>query len=133
VISIADAKRKFAENAGDPLVELPSGPPAATLSSTTFPKPLDPVDDLPPATVITFIGKAAGGKQVVRGTTSDNGMVRRVLVNGQEARAAAPNFAEWEITLAGVRPGAWKLTAFAEDAAGNIEKTPHVVTVLAPH
>jgi hypothetical protein len=133
VISIADVKRKFAENAGDPLVELPSGPPAATLSSTAFPKPLDPVDDLPPATVITFVGKAAEGKRVVRGTTSDNGTVKRVLVNGQEARAAAPNFAEWAITLAGVPSGEWRVTASAEDAAGNVEKTPHVVTVAAPH
>jgi len=32
----------------------------------------------------------------VRGTTSDNGMVRRVVVNGKEARVVSPNFAEWE-------------------------------------
>jgi hypothetical protein len=126
-----EMKRRLLENAGDPLLDSPSGPPAATLSSAAFPKPLDPVDDLPPATVVTFVGKAADGKWVVRGTTSDNGVVKRVLVNGREAQAMVPNFAEWEITLAGVRPGEEKLTAYAEDEAGNIEKTPHVVSVAA--
>jgi hypothetical protein len=62
---------------------------------------------------------------VVRGTTSDNGTVKKVRVNGREARAVAPNFAEWEVVLEGVRPGALKLTAGAEDAAGNVEKRPH--------
>ena len=129
---IKEMKRRLLENAGDPLLESPSGPPAATLSSGAFPKPLDPVDDLPPATVITFVGKAADGKWVVRGTTSDNDVVKRVLVNGQDARAMAPNFAEWEITLEGMRPEEGKLMAYAEDVAGNIEKTPHVVSVAAP-
>jgi len=29
--------------------------------------------------------------------------------------------------------GEGKLTAFAEDAAGNVEQTPPVMTVVAPH
>jgi hypothetical protein len=87
------------------------------------------VDDLPPATVITFVGKPDHGKLLVRGTTSDNGTVRRVLVNSHAAKATAANFAEWEITLDQVRPGALKLTARAEDAAGNVEQLPHEVTV----
>ncbi|MGH7173112.1 MAG: G8 domain-containing protein, partial [Gemmataceae bacterium] len=89
-----------------------------------FPKLLDPVDDLPPATVITHV-RAGGGKLVVRGTTSDNGTVKRVLVNGKEARALAANFTEWEIILDGVPLSGLKLSAHAEDAAGNIEKRPH--------
>jgi hypothetical protein len=48
------------------------------------------------------------------------------VVNGQEARALRPNFAEWEIVLKDVRPGAIQLTAHAEDAAGNVEKRSHV-------
>jgi hypothetical protein len=52
-----------------------------------------------------------------------------VVVNGREARALSGNFAEWEVTLEGVRPGALKLTAHAEDAAGNVEKRPHVLVV----
>jgi hypothetical protein len=61
----------------------------------------------------------------VRGTTSDNGAVKNVLVNGREAKATAGNFAEWEIELDGVKPGATKLTAHAEDAADNVEQLPH--------
>jgi hypothetical protein len=94
---------------------------------TEFPTPLDPVDDLAPATVITHLRNPAVGQLVVRGTTSDNGAVREVLVNGRKARALAPNFAEWEVVFEGLRPGEMKLTAHATDAAGNVEKRPHVL------
>ena len=47
----------------------------------------------------------------------------RVTVNGKEATATAANFAEWEITL----NVAGELKAVAEDAAGNVEKTPMVL------
>ena len=94
-----------------------------------YPRPLDPVDDLPPATVITHVTRPAPGKLLVRGTTSDNGAVKRVVVNGTEARAVAANFAEWEAVLEGVNPGELKLKAHAEDAAGNIEKTAHEMMV----
>lgn len=89
-----------------------------------FPKLLDPVDDLPPATIITHV-LATDGKLMVRGTTSDNGTVKRVLVNGKEGRALTANFAEWEIILDGVPSAGLKLSAQAEDAAGNVEKRPH--------
>ena len=92
-----------------------------------FPEYLTPVDDLPPATVITSV-RSSGQKLVVRGTTSDNGEVKRVVVNGREARALAPNFLEWE---AEVDP-APKVTAFAEDAAGNVEKLVHESAGLRP-
>src|SRR5205823_5786942 len=74
----------------------------AEVSDVEFPQLLDPVDDVPPITVITHVKKASDGKLVVRGTTSDNGTVKRVLVNGREARALRANFAEWEIELEGV-------------------------------
>jgi hypothetical protein len=90
-----------------------------------FPKLLDPVDDLPPVTAITHVRRIEGGKVLVRGTTSDNGTVKRVLVNGKEARSSRPNFAEWEIVLEKVA----KVQAHAEDAAGNVEPRPHVVIV----
>jgi G8 domain len=98
----------------------------AEVSDVEFPKLLDPVDDLPPATVITHVGPVVEGKRTVRGTTSDNGTVKRVLVNGKEARAVAGNFAEWEAV---VEEKAEKVEAYAEDAAGNVEKRPHVVAV----
>jgi hypothetical protein len=96
-----------------------------------FPKLLDPVDDLPPATVMTHV-RAAGGKLIVRGTTSDNGTVKRVLVNGKEARAVGDNFGEWEILLDLVPSTRMKLAAYAADAAGNVEQRPHEWTVPQP-
>jgi RNA polymerase sigma factor (sigma-70 family) len=95
-----------------------------------FPKLLDPVDDLPPTTVITSVTFPAAGKLLVRGYTADNGTVKRVLINGTEAKSLQPNFAQWEVELP-VKAGAVKLTAHAEDMAGNVEKTPHVVTTTA--
>jgi hypothetical protein len=94
----------------------------AEVKAIEFPKLLDPVDDLPPATVITHITRK-DGKWLIRGTTSDNGQVKRVLVNGREARALAANFAEWEISLDAI--GDERITAYAEDMAGNVEKLPH--------
>lgn len=85
-----------------------------------------PVDDLAPTTVITHLDRTDGGPVRVRGTTSDNFMVKRVVVNGREARVLRPNFAEWEIELPA---GEVKVSAHAEDAAGNVEAHPHTVTV----
>ena len=48
--------------------------------------------------------------------------MKRVIVNGQEPKATAANFAEWEVvarTAARI-----EVEARAEDAAGNVEKTP---------
>jgi RNA polymerase sigma factor (sigma-70 family) len=101
----------------------------AEVSNVEFPKLLDPVDDLPPTTVITHVHKAADGKLTVRGSTADNGTVKRVLVNGSEAKATAANFSEWEITLENLSSGSLKLEAHAEDEAGNVEKRPHVLMV----
>src|SRR5262249_44267158 len=82
---------------------MPTG--VAEVRDIEFPKLLDPVDDLPPTTVITHVGKTADGKLTVRGSTADNGTVKRVLVNGTEAKAVAPNFAEWEVVLGEAKPG----------------------------
>jgi hypothetical protein len=90
---------------------------SAETHDVEFPELLFPVDDLPPATVITSVSNG-----VVRGTTSDNGIVKRVLVNGKEAKATAPNFLEWEIAA----DGTGKVEAWAEDAAGNVESLRHV-------
>ncbi len=79
---------------------------AAEVAGIAFPKLLDPVDDLPPVTVITSI-RNEGGKLVVRGVT-----------------ALAENVAQWEIVLP-VTYG--KVEAYATDAAGNVEKRRHVI------
>ena len=91
-----------------------------------FPKLLDPVEDLPPTTVITQVVHQESGKLLVRGVTASNTRVKKVLVNQHEATATATNFAEWEIVLASADG---KLEAFAEDAAGNVEKRAHVVAL----
>ncbi|HVE39942.1 MAG TPA: G8 domain-containing protein [Planctomycetota bacterium] len=116
---------QMAERANDGL-EYKEGPApfvgkkmkAAEARDIEFPELLTPVDDLPPATVITSVSKG-----VVRGTTADGGVVKRVLVNGREAKATAPNFAEWEIAI----DTSGKLEAWAEDAAGNVETQRHIV------
>lgn len=87
----------------------------AEAKDVPFPELLKPVDDLPPTTVITSVSG-----RIVRGSTADDGVIKQVLVNGKPARALAPNFLEWE---AEVEPG--PVSAHAEDAAGNVEKTPH--------
>jgi hypothetical protein len=97
-----------------------------------FPRPLAPVDDLPPATVITHVIPGAAGKLEVRGTTADNGTVQKVLVNGRPARALAANFAQWEVVLENQHPGVVQLAAHAEDAAGNVEKVPHILKLTLP-
>jgi hypothetical protein len=94
----------------------------ALVTGVAFPKVLDPVDDLPPATVITSIAPA-GDRLIVRGVTSDNGTVRRVLVNGVEAKATGENFTAWEAVV----PAADRVAARAEDAAGNVERLAHEV------
>jgi hypothetical protein len=95
-----------------------------------YPKPLDPVDDLPPVTVITS-AISQGGTLIVRGSTADNGVVKSVTVNGQPVTAKRENFAEWEIAIPAAK-GAMKLTAASTDAAGNAEKTPQELTITVP-
>lgn len=98
-----------------------------------FPKLLDPVDDLPPTTVITNVRRESGNRVLILGTTAAVGRVKRVLVNGKEARAVRDNFAQWELELdlgPSRSPGAArKLEAHGEDAAGNIEPRAHVLLV----
>ena len=99
---------------------------AAEVAGVAFPHPLAPTDDRPPTTVVTGVVRA-GDTVTVRGTTADDGPVKRVLVNGRTARAHGPNFAEWEAVLTGVPAGPLRVEAAAEDAAGNVEKAPMVV------
>jgi len=91
-----------------------------------YPKPLDPVDDVPPFTVITNTAPG-NGFLLVHGVTSDNGDVKRVVVNGVTAKPLRANYAEWEATIKTTPSEKFELKAFAEDAAGNIEPRPHTV------
>ena len=109
----------------DIAVNVNFSPKGAMPKAEDFPKPLAPVDDLPPATVITEIRRGDSNTVRVRGTTSDNGMVKQVLVNGVDVRSLSPNFAEWEAVLKNQPKGQTKISAYAQDAAGNVEQTPH--------
>jgi hypothetical protein len=103
---------------------LPASPTAPPGARAALPVGLD---DRPPSTVITHIRDAGDGRVIVRGTTVDDGPVRRVVVNDQEARALAPHFLEWEAILPPRHAGSTTLTAFAEDAAGNVETRRHTI------
>lgn len=93
----------------------------AEVKGTPFPKLLDPVDDLSPSTVVTHLIRQKDGKWLVKGTASDNGTITKVVVNGRAATATRPNFAQWQATI----DAHGDLAAHAEDAAGNVERTPH--------
>jgi hypothetical protein len=124
----------------------------AEVTDIEFPKLLDPVDDLPPATVVTLPqrglpARLVNGTLIVRGTTTDNEQARRVVVSiapadeeGNVKEGAQPivveaadadfNFHQWEAKLEGLAPGNYAITAAAEDAAGNVEQSPHRFTVV---
>jgi hypothetical protein len=100
-------------------------------ASTSFPTLLTPVDDLPPATLITSV-RQLKGKVLVRGISQDNGHIASVTVNGQRAKPISSHagVVDWEITLAPPREG--RLLAKAVDAAGNAEQTGQQWEILHP-
>ena len=86
-------------------------------TAADFPKPLMPVDDLAPVTVVTYVGQQVKGKIAVRGVTVDGGVVVKVTVNGRAAKMTGVNYGEWEAAVdAAVR----EVLVRAEDAAGNV-------------
>jgi hypothetical protein len=93
---------------------------------------LEPIDDLPPVTVITRVEPTSPGLLRVSGVTSDNYDVKQVLVNGRLVRATAENHAEWEVELPLPETSRLRLAAHAEDREGNVELMPHVVDYVAP-
>lgn len=101
----------------------------AEVADVVWPRLLDPVDDLPPATVILSV-EERGGRLLVRGVSHDNGRIVRVTVNGSEAAAVSSGagVVDWHIDLA--RPADGRLVALAADEAGNVEQTAH--TLLLP-
>jgi len=103
---------------------------AAAVRGVEFPRLLDPVDDLPPATVILAVRRVEGGV-VVRGVSHDNGDIASIRVNGREAKitSLSAGVADWEAAID--LPADRLVTAGAADRAGNEEKTPHQVRVPA--
>ncbi len=103
----------------------------AEVKNVDWPKLLDPVDDLPPATVITSVQRD-GGSLVVRGISHDNGDIASITVNGQRADVISSDagVVDWQVTIAS--PAEGKLVASAADKAGNKEdRTAHLLTISA--
>lgn len=100
-----------------------------------FPKLLDAVDDQPPATIITWpkrglpVKLSKEGVLEIRGTSTDDNRITKVLVNGTGARCVDYNFTEWTAILKGVKPGKLKIIAHAVDKSGNKELTPHAIMI----
>ncbi|MEX0820101.1 MAG: G8 domain-containing protein [Pirellulaceae bacterium] len=101
----------------------------AEVNEAQWPELLDPVDDVPPATIITSV-QQAGGKVIVRGVSHDNGEIVSIIVSGTEAKviSAVSGVVDWDAEL--ILPGDGKLIAFAKDRAGNVEQTAHTVNVV---
>lgn len=102
----------------------------AEVKDVPWPKLLDPVDDLAPATIVTTVRKQ-GGKLVVSGISHDNGDIQSVSVNGQAAKilSSSAGVVDWTIQLDAA--GTQQIVALAKDAAGNVEQTPHRVVIAA--
>lgn len=98
---------------------------AAEVPDVPFPALLDPIDDLPPATIITSV-RRQGDKVVVRGVSEDNGTISRVSVNGRDAKflSSHAGVVDWKVELE--PPADHSIRATAADAAGNVEETPAV-------
>ena len=97
---------------------------ARRVVNVPFPQLLDPVDDLPPATVILSV-RELGATLEIRGVSHDNGLVAQVEVEGVDARIDRQDagVADWTAIVS--RPAGGSVTAVARDAAGNVEQTPH--------
>ncbi|MGP0066172.1 MAG: G8 domain-containing protein [Isosphaeraceae bacterium] len=96
-----------------------------------YPAPLDPIDDRPPFSVITWVDSLGSDRLIVRGTSVDDGLIRIVRVNGRAARALAEDYSRWEVEIDVDRPGQITMTLVAEakDGSGNAEQVPHRIEV----
>ncbi len=97
---------------------------AAEVKRMAFPQLLAPVDDLPPATLITSI-QPNGTQRIVRGISHDNGEIATITVNGRPATITTQHagVADWAITLDAPPDG--RYNAKATDFSGNAERMSH--------
>lgn len=102
----------------------------ADVGDVTWPELLQEVDDLPPATIVTAV-KHRDDKLLVIGVSHDNGEIMSVRVNDKEANVTSrrAGVVDWEVMLNAAASG--KVTAFAQDKAGNIEQMAHRIDMLS--
>ena len=87
-----------------------------------------------PAAVPAIIERSGGNARFAYEeffkATINNEHTRRVLVNGVAAENRGFDFHEWEARLTNIKTGKLEITAVGEDAAGNVERMPHKLTVI---
>ncbi len=95
------------------------------VANVEWPKLLDEVDDLPPATIITSV-RRLGDKVQVHGMSHDNGEIVSVRVNGIQAdtHTRSAGVVSWGLEL--MSPIA-TVVAIAIDDSGNQEQTGHKI------
>ena len=100
----------------------------AEVNDLAWPQLLNPVDDLPPATIILSVRRQKD-QLLVKGVSHDNGVIRSVTVNGQAAKldTIQAGLVDWTALLPLPRDG--RVVAAAVDEAGNRETLAHVVIV----
>lgn len=89
----------------------------------------DPVDDLPPVTVVTHVRIDSDGTCHLRGVATDNETVRRVHVNDRSVPINQRGVCDWTFEFSSELDGNATLEVRAEDQAGNVEPRPHVIDV----
>jgi hypothetical protein len=96
----------------------------AEVKDVSWPRLLEPVDDLPPATIITSVVQQ-DGRLLVTGVSHDNGEIRQITVNGKTATidSSDAGVVDWHLAIDAAKTKS--LVAQATDAAGNKEQTTH--------
>lgn len=102
----------------------------AEVSGIEWPKLLNPIDDLPPATIITSIRRTADIIDI-SGVSHDNGDIVSIQVNGHDAEVmtTSAGVVVWRVSLN--VPADGRLIASASDRDGNKEQTGHVIQIHA--
>ena len=105
------------------------------ITHVPFPQnPINPVDVLPPATVIIYPANEQAFPSnttsiTVRGTCIDASQVTSVTVNGVPATPLEDNYTLWEVTLPNLQDGQLTLTSEGVDQYGNHELNPHTINI----
>jgi hypothetical protein len=100
---------------------------AREVADIEFPEPLNSIDDLPPATIVTLVTRRPYA-WTITGVSHDNGEIDAVVVNGLPATIVSRDCGviDWSIDM--TPPADATITAFGIDQSGNVEQTAHVVS-----
>lgn len=96
----------------------------AEVKGAEWPTLLTPVDNLPPATIITSV-KSHANSITVTGVTHDNGDIQSITTNGHKAAILHSAFGVTDWTLTASATDLQTIVATATDTAGHVELTLH--------